>query len=276
MGIASGQALLIKWLNEKGFLDDIKSVCDLGSQEPQPDELHEICSLFHIEKEKLIGCSAREFYKYIGIPNYASIDFNGEHGSLRFDLNRNITTSYNYNDVFDLVTNFGTSEHCFNQFEVFRNIHNLCKVNGYILHTVPTQGWGNHCFFRYDKNFFEDIAAANNYQILYLEPFLRLKPYLRKENRNTLKHIYTLCKFVGIEMDKIKSNDGVIKNIIYRLKLMLPIYNVNSATLKESLEIAGKGDAIFNITLACIFKKNDDKEFITPIQGMYQNANNAI
>jgi hypothetical protein len=72
---------------------------------------------------------------------------------------------------FDLVTNFGTTEHIEpNQFEPFLHIHNLCKVGGIMIHEVPVFGhWPGHCRYYYDENFFLYLSEKNNYDILEME-----------------------------------------------------------------------------------------------------------
>lgn len=269
MGIGTGQALLLRFLAEKGVWKNIRTVCELGSQEPLAEELTDLFVSFG--KPSMKGnYTSKDFYEYLGVKKYTSIDFNSEQDSLMFDLNRNLHADYNYDEVFDLVTNFGTSEHCFNQFEVFRNIHQLCDRGGYMLHTLPAQGWGRHCLFRYDINFYEDLAAANDYQVLFLEPFLRLKPYMGKDKADTIQHILTLCAFAESKIDQFKASKVLAKRIVLRIKTFFSIDQQIGKDVNRALTRIGKGDALFNITLACILKKNNEREFVTPIQGIYQ------
>ena len=54
----------------------------------------------------------------------------------------------------------------FSDFEnAFKNINNLTKQNGYIVHIWPFEGHINHCYYNYHPNFFYDIALYNNYEI---------------------------------------------------------------------------------------------------------------
>lgn len=262
MGIGSGQALLLRTLAVSGVWKNIRSVCELGSQEPLANELTDLFTAFGtFALNGMYG--AKELYQHLGAERYVSIDINGEHGAFQFDLNRSILSDHQYNEVFDLVTNFGTSEHCFNQFEVFRNIHQLCRSGGYMLHTIPTQGWGRHCFFRYDANFFEDIAVANGYHIMMLEPFMRLKPYLRQSRDNTLRQVLALCSFAESEIDRVQGTVAAGKPWALSGR-------PTDLEITHALTSVGKEGALFNITLACIFRKDTAVEFVTPIQGMYQ------
>jgi hypothetical protein len=61
-------------------------------------------------------------------------------------------------ETFDIVTNFGTSEHVepeIGHYNCWLNMHNWTKKNGYSIHEVPEiGGWKNHCRFYYTMDFF--------------------------------------------------------------------------------------------------------------------------
>ena len=68
---------------------------------------------------------------------------------------------------FNIITNFGTSEHVEGQYWCFRNIHEFCEVGGIIYHKVPRVGsWKNHCPYYYDTEFFEKLASLSGYEIV--------------------------------------------------------------------------------------------------------------
>jgi len=161
IGIAAVE--LFRELKRQGLLSGIDSVCELGSQVLAKKQL----------KGAATATSAKQFYENLGIASYCSIDLDGMHNALEYDLNLALREVYGLVEKFGLVTNFGTSEHCFSQEAVFRNAHNLCKVNGLMVHYVPTQGWDGHGFYRYDSNFFNDLARANEYEIVYKKNFDR-------------------------------------------------------------------------------------------------------
>ena len=131
-------------------------VCDLGSQ----------------EMSQGIGGSAKDWMEHQGF-EYVSIDFDGTFGALKLDLN--VTT---YDDIcwekgpnqhFDIVTNHGTTEHIFNQANVFKLMHDLTKVGGMMIHAVPTLQFGRpHGFYFYDETIFKDLAYTNDYDILHM------------------------------------------------------------------------------------------------------------
>lgn len=95
---------------------------------------------------------------------YRAIDLNGTATAWRHDLNLPLPVT----ETFDVVTNFGTSEHVFDQAQLFRSIHALTRPGGLMLHAVPHQGGPDHGFYNYHPTFFHDLAAANGYRLVML------------------------------------------------------------------------------------------------------------
>ncbi len=69
----------------------------------------------------------------------------------------------------DLVMNFGTTEHVFNQLRAFQTIHELTRVGGIAYHDLPLAGYFDHALFRYDPLFFRTLIQANRYEPLLQE-----------------------------------------------------------------------------------------------------------
>ncbi|HEX4611799.1 MAG TPA: methyltransferase domain-containing protein, partial [Urbifossiella sp.] len=69
---------------------------------------------------------------------------------------------------FDLVLNFGTTEHVFSQYNAFKAIHDFLKVGGHVYHQIPTTGFFNHGYFKYHPRMFEELAVANCYHVVEL------------------------------------------------------------------------------------------------------------
>lgn len=107
---------------------------------------------------------ARDFYKELGCGHYEAIDGNGR-GSITWDLN----AKWSHADQFDLVTDFGTGEHIFNQAQVWRTLHVLTRAGGYIVFDRPMSGYPTHCFYFIQPCLIHDIADANGYETVRLE-----------------------------------------------------------------------------------------------------------
>jgi SAM-dependent methyltransferase len=146
MGILKEPAAFVAALPlPKGF-----SVCELGDQGMCGEPTKRLAKVWY-ETER--GCG-----------RYVSIDGNGR-GTLTADLNLPIR----FNEAFDLVTDFGTGEHIFDQAQVWRTLHELTKPGGVIVFDRPTQGYHKHCFYLTNECLYQDIAVANDYHVLWLE-----------------------------------------------------------------------------------------------------------
>lgn len=150
MGILNGPLQFIKELGLRpGF-----TVCELGDQWITHGTPHRLAQAFYEQDMKA--------------SRYVSIDGNGR-GTYTHDLNLPLPKGFGQ---FDLVTDFGTGEHIFNQAQVWKTIHYLTRLGGYIVFDRPTQGYnggGGHCYYNSHECLFTDIAAANEYEVLKLE-----------------------------------------------------------------------------------------------------------
>jgi hypothetical protein len=71
-------------------------------------------------------------------------------------------------DHYDVVLNFGTTEHIFNQWNCFEVMHDATKTGGVIYHQLPASGYLDHGYYCYTPLFFQEMAVANSYEILDL------------------------------------------------------------------------------------------------------------
>ena len=76
----------------------------------------------------------QEFYEAFGINEYACIDADGANDALVYDLNCDISKSHEAHRTYDIVTNFGTTEHVFNQYNCFKQYSRFACSWG-IIHT---------------------------------------------------------------------------------------------------------------------------------------------
>jgi hypothetical protein len=111
--------------------------------------------------------SAKAYFASLGV-HHTSIDITAGDGALPLDLSRAIDEA-SLLGAFDVVTNFGTSEHVEPQYDCWRNIHRFTRAGGVMIHEVPEVGhWPGHCRIYYTPAFFRALAAANTYQLLDL------------------------------------------------------------------------------------------------------------
>ena len=176
LGIAAVQNMLE--LYQQGIFSNTKKVVEMGSQElhlkeADFEELVRIAGVTNYDRDNFLNlnnwpkqprCTSKALYQMLGMEEYYSLDFNTDMGSIPHDYNLPFEDTSLWSQ-FDLVTDHGACEHAFNIGEAYRTMHRLCKPNGLII--ISQMLWGGNGYFLYDKCFFEGIAAANNYKILF-------------------------------------------------------------------------------------------------------------
>ncbi len=137
----------------------VQTVCELGAQ-----------NLY--DKHYSAPKWAQEWYESKGI-EYQCIDINGENDAWMWDLSKKRDPVNEY----DLVTDFGTSEHVGRKgthyergfYNCLRTKHLLCKDGGIIISENPKTGnWPKHGFQYYTQDFYLDLANSGAIEILDL------------------------------------------------------------------------------------------------------------
>jgi hypothetical protein len=188
MALSSGDLQLLTYLRHKGEISGAGRVMEIGAQQlsrsflRSKSEIRQLGQLFGISEpyqmvpegepdEASSGLlepdapRSRDFWRWLGY-RYSSIDIDGSADSMPIDLN--------YDPVpapalgrYDLVVNAGTTEHVANQVNAFKIIHDLTKVDGIMVHNVPSQGMLNHGLINYNPKFFWMLSRSNGYRMVY-------------------------------------------------------------------------------------------------------------
>ncbi len=107
----------------------------------------------------------KDFYQQLFAPaRIVSVDMDGP-AAWKCDLNQPLPPL----GLFDVIINHGTAEHIFNIAQVFRSIHDACKVGGLMVHESPFTGWLDHGFYCLQPTLFYDVAAANGYEVVSVD-----------------------------------------------------------------------------------------------------------
>lgn len=179
-----------KIIKKAGFQWEKIRICELGSQIIENRNIP--AKKFYLEEKKVL--------------EHISLDLNGTYGSLKVDLCRPIPKRLL--NRFNLITNYGTTEHVNNQYQVFKNIHDMCRLNGIIIHTLPVENhWVNHCRYYYSQFFFMELAKLCNYKILQIEIKNAYNPPRPKKN------------LIYVALFKQNNNDYILKKIFKTLKI---------------------------------------------------------
>ena len=118
------------------------------------------------QKLKGMGSTSKKHFTSLGV-EHVSIDLNGRDGSVTIDLSKPTGL---FREHFDMVTNYGTSEHVLSQYEVFRNAHFFTRIGGVMIHFSPhSDSFPGHGFFGYRPEFFLGLAEASSYDVVLNE-----------------------------------------------------------------------------------------------------------
>jgi hypothetical protein len=112
---------------------------------------------------------AKAYFEARGI-QHDSFDLDGQFDAVVLDLGEPLPPGSPYLNVYNVLTNFGTTEHVVNHFTCYQNIHRMCAPGAVMLHAVPAPGnWHNHGRYYYPQTFYASLAAANDYEVVLLE-----------------------------------------------------------------------------------------------------------
>lgn len=183
MGVSARVLSRILGLSDQGLLPPGTSVMELGAQ-----QLHcKGAEAFLAEFISRIAARNPSMRNAPGIPprelagmvqggftskllkacgyQYAAIDIFEADDTILFDLNRQDPPAEMRNR-YDLVTNFGTTEHLVNQYLALKTMHEITKPGGIMYHELPLSGFHTHGYFSYNPLLFNQLAEANQYEVV--------------------------------------------------------------------------------------------------------------
>jgi Methyltransferase domain len=187
MGLNVKFLQLMVWLRQKEYVAPGQKVMEIGAQQlnnsflkarSEIDLLAKLCKVPAPALPEPIGAGpdhlldalaprASDFYRALGF-DYSCLDIDSDPNSFALDLNFD-TVPQRLAGKFNLITNFGTTEHIINQLNAFRVIHDLSAPSAIMMHELPALGQINHGLFGYQPRFFELLARSNNYSVLFLD-----------------------------------------------------------------------------------------------------------
>lgn len=153
---------------------------------------------------------------------------------------------------YDVVFNFGTTEHIFNQWNCFEFMHDALKVGGIVYHQLPASGYLDHGYYCYTPLFFREMAQANGYVIEHLavtpageskidalgisamagDSLLSANAHLGENNRVPALNIHVILR---------KTTDAVFRA---SLEIATAHSQVNTEMLERYQNSAGAGAAV--------------------------------
>ena len=184
MGVSPGDLHAVLRLYKLGVLPKRFSVADIGAQQLSNSVLRDtrllqaMAEAFNVPNRdfgaapKKSGTHtlehlpesapfAKDFWEWLGC-EYVAIDIDRSPHVIRLDLNFD-DVPHRFQGKFNLVTNFGTTEHVANQVQAMKVIHDLTAVGGVMIHNLPAQGYMNHGLINYNPKFFWMLARSCRY-----------------------------------------------------------------------------------------------------------------
>ena len=167
-------------------------VIEMGNTYIRGDAIHWIeNNKFELEGFTYINNNliSKEYFTALGC-KHTSIDLNMKEGALPIDLRKSIKDNDKHKliNTANIILDSGTSEHVEYQYMNWKNLYDLTKVGGIFIHILPKVGyWENHCEYKYDIDFFEQLATTNQYEIIEISNDYVDKDIcaaLRKTNNN--------------------------------------------------------------------------------------------
>lgn len=267
MGIGSDLIVDLSFLRSIGELEGQNRMIEIGAQQlsnsflSARSALHDLYAKFGkeraedntpvsqqkiqhgvLEHQAADAPFARQFWTDLGF-EYASIDIDGSPGSIPLDLNVD-SAPRRHRGQYDLVTNFGTTEHVCNQLNAFKVVHDLTKLGGLMLHNLPAQGMMNHGLVNYNPKFFWMLARSNGYSVVYFTVQPTGVPYEMPDNIKT--YIQTTEEMRKI-VDAYQTEDVMIKVIlkkVYDIEFVPPI-DVPTGVSTDNRELRNRYWTVF-------------------------------
>jgi SAM-dependent methyltransferase len=188
-----------KWIDD-GWLPIGGRIVEFGSQEFYGDQSEARRSVRQFLRDRGVSAKAiraavpedkpvsiAEVYRVLGI-DYLAIDVDEERGSRFFDLN-SFAPPIAWRAAFDLINNEGTIEHLINPINGFQVAHELLKVGGVAIHSMPLTGWLEHGMAHPTLKFYCDLAGANHYELLQAQILFEEAPFHIGDERFGLANV---------------------------------------------------------------------------------------
>jgi hypothetical protein len=232
MGIGKSDFAIINELREKHVLPKAGRVIELGAQQLSGDT----------ELLSPDAPYAKETWESLGY-KYRCIDIDGSSHAIPLDLNYDKVPLF-HRRRYDLVTNFGTTEHVANQLNAFQIIHDLTKVGGIMVHNLPAQGYHNHGLVNYNMKFFWMLARSNNYRWQWMD--FRVESTSHPIPQDIVEDIKRYPHFASDLSSYSVPNCGIVVALQRRSRQrFIPPLDVNTGTKTSNWKLKRRYPTVF-------------------------------
>lgn len=133
----------------------------------------ELSDKFDMKKLKCI--SDRSLFFMLGFDDLKSVDFSSyENADVIYDLNQDLLPVDLVSSA-NVVLDPGTIEHVFHVPNSLKNIFNMLKVGGRVMHIAPSSNHMDHGFYMFSPTLFRDYYFVNQFDLQPLK-IIRYRP----------------------------------------------------------------------------------------------------
>lgn len=167
----------------------------------------------------------------------------------------------------------------FNQFAVFKNMHDLTRPGGLMLFVLPFYNWLNHGFYNFNPVLFVDLAAANRYEMVRLSlacPVGQELPVIGQGSSDSMRFSWQprLPRLSLADFQRRGSiRPSTLRNVAYWFLQAISGRNASanaSALARATRKLAERSP---NVMVVAALRKREDSAFSVPLQGMYSGEN---
>lgn len=163
-------------LGRQDVLVTYEEVIELAKQVNYPLRLLsnvELSDKFDMKKLKCI--SDRSLFFMLGFDDLKSVDFSSyENADVIYDLNQDLLPADLVSSA-NVVLDPGTIEHVFHVPNSLKNIFNMLKMEGRVIHIAPSSNHMDHGFYMFSPTLFRDYYFANQFDLQPLK-IIRYRP----------------------------------------------------------------------------------------------------
>jgi hypothetical protein len=223
------QQLANSFLRSSDLIRKAESLIDSNTPFAIPEPGKTVLGPGNAELQEAEAPYAREFFVASGL-DYAAIDVDGSPQSISLDLNFDSIPN-EMRGRYDIVTNFGTTEHICNQLNAFKAMHELASPGAVMIHHLPAGGVPNHGLINYNPKFFWYLARSNDYKWLYMDFHGGGGPY--ELPTNIIEYIQKYEPEAVRNMKGRKTVDYAV-HVALQKTLDIPFVDVDTATTTDN------------------------------------------
>ena len=170
MGVNCGNLLLLAEYARRARLGSVLTYGRLFNTISDKDR-RKIMRSHGIPESVLAARETEGLFAALGADQVTSVDISDYEGcDLLADLTDDFASSEEmrpYLGRFDVIIDYGTSEHVFNVAQALVNSYNLLADDGVYIFDLPVSGWVTHCLYQFTPSYFLSIGASPYFDLTY-------------------------------------------------------------------------------------------------------------